>query len=255
MLTKTIGQLSAATSIADADLIEIEQSGVSKYGTVTMLETNLITNNIATTAQSLLASSNAVLMTPLQVREAFSANDTSPVYAARAFVVFNGTTTTSSLTGTYTRVVGTTQTICVATAHGMITGNETYIDFTSGGGSDNTYLVTYIDNDTFSVNTVSTSSILTSTLSIRRCQILSSKNVNSVSYVSAGTYLINFSAVLPTEYPCVTGTACGVAITTLRILQLRNTVYVASSKRVCVEVVSQTPTLTDVDYISATIFG
>ena len=200
MLTKTIGQLSAATTIADADLIEIEQSGVSKYGTVTMLETNLITNNIATTAQSLLASSNAVLMTPLQVREAFSANDTAPVYACRAWVTFDGSTVSSSISGTYTRVVGTTQTVCVATSHGMISGNVQYIDFVTGGASDNTYIVTVTDADTFTVNTISTSSILSSTLSLKRCPILRAANISMVSRSTTGTYQINFLTSMGSPY-------------------------------------------------------
>lgn len=199
MLTKTIGQLSAATVINDADLIEIEQAGVSKYGTVSLLEANLITANIATTSQSVLGTSNSVLMTPLQVREAFSANDEAPVYACRAWVTFDGTTTSSSLSGTYTRVVGTTQTVCVATSHGMITGNVQYIDFVTGGASDNTYIVTVIDNDSFYVNTVSTSSILSSTLSLKRCPIFASGNISNVSRVTTGVYFINFATSMPNE--------------------------------------------------------
>lgn len=200
MLTKTIGQLSAATVINDADLIEIEQSGASKYGTVAMLETNLITNNIATTAQSVLGTSNSVLMTPLQVREAFGANNDAPVYACRAWVTFNGTTVASSISGTYTRVVGTTQTVCVATAHGFITGNMAYVDFTSGGASDNSYIVTVSDVDTFTVNTVSTSSILTSALTLPRCTILASGNINNISKIATGNYHVNFAHKMVDAY-------------------------------------------------------
>lgn len=197
MLTATIAQLSVATSIADADLIEIEQSGVSKYGTVSMLETNLITNNIATTAQSLLASSNSALMTPIQVREAFNSNNAAPVYACRAWCVIDGTTTTSSINGTYTRAASTTLTVCIATAHGYISGNVANIDFTSGGASDNSYIVTVVDLDTFTVNTVSTSSILVSNLTLRRSALLAGGNVGSVSYVTTGTFYINFSVAMP----------------------------------------------------------
>lgn len=195
MLTKTIGQLSAATVINDVDLLEIEQAGVSKYGTASML----VTDRIATTAQSVLGTSNSVLMTPLQVREAFSANNDAPIYACRAWVTFDGTTTSSSLAGTYTRVVGTTQTVCVATSHGMITGNVQYIDFVTGGASDNTYIVTVVDPDTFTVDTVSTSSILTSTLSLKRCPVFGSGNIANVSRVTTGIYFINFATGMPNE--------------------------------------------------------
>jgi hypothetical protein len=202
MAKRTIGQLSAATVINDVDLLEIEQAGVSKSGTVSLLEANLITANIATTAESVLGTSNSVLMTPLQVREAFSANNDAPVYACRAWCKFDGTTTASSLTGTYTRAASTTLTVCVATAHGYITGNLAYIDFTSGGASDNSYIVTVVDPDTFTVNTVSTSSILTSNLNLIRAQRLASGNIGNVVSLpaSAGSYIINFSTNMPSSH-------------------------------------------------------
>jgi hypothetical protein len=209
MLTKTIGQLSAATVINDVDLLEIEQAGVSKYGTVSLLEANLITANIATTAESVLGTSNSALMTPLQVREAFSANNDAPVYACRAWVYFDGATTASSISGTYTRTVGTTQTVCVATAHGFITGNVAYVDFTSGGASDNTYIITVVDSNTFTVNTVSTSSVLTSNFTLPRAQIFGSGNVGNVSKIpaSVASYLINFSTKMPSAYYATPGMA------------------------------------------------
>jgi hypothetical protein len=155
---------------------------------------------VATTAQSLLATSNTTLMSPLQVREAFNASNDAPVYACRAWCTFDGSTVSSSLSGTYTRVVGTTLTVCVATAHGMITGNVQYIDFVTGGASDNSYIVTVTDADTFTVNTVSTSSILTSTLSLKRCPILSSGNIANATRLTTGTYYINFTTGMPTQY-------------------------------------------------------
>jgi hypothetical protein len=196
MLTLTIGQISAAVSISTADKLELEQSGVSKAGTVAQL----VAGVVATTAQSLLATSNTTLMSPLQVREAFNASNDAPVYACRAWGIFDGTTTSSSLSGTYTRIVGTTQTVCVATAHGLISGNIQYIDFVTGGASDNTYIVSVVDADTFTVNTVSTSSILSSTISIKRCPILGGGNVSTVTRSAIGQYFVNFRVAMPSRY-------------------------------------------------------
>lgn len=53
MLTKTIGQLSAATVISDTDLMEIEQSGQSKSSTIALLRTKsgyqLLSATVSTT--------------------------------------------------------------------------------------------------------------------------------------------------------------------------------------------------------------
>jgi hypothetical protein len=205
MLTKTIGQLSAAASITTADYVEIEQGGASKYGTVTQLVAGIV----ATSAQTLLGSVNTAVLTPATLRAGINAENAPPIYACRAWVHFDGTTTSSSLTGTYTRVVGTTQTVCVATAHGMITGNVQYIDFTSGGASDNSYIVTVTDADTFTVNTVSTSSILTSNLSLHRSPVQAGGNIGVVSYntATAGTYFVNFQVAMPTQYYAAIPTA------------------------------------------------
>lgn len=217
MLTKTIGQLSAATSVTGTDLIEIEQSGVSKYGSVSLAGVGMASASTvvsafstalaATSAQSVAGSSNSVFITPATLRAGINAENEAPIYACRAWCTFDGTTTSSSLSGTYTRVVGTTQTVCVATAHGMITGNVQYIDFVTGGASDNTYIVTVVDQDTFTVNTVSTSSILTSTLSLKRCPISAGGNVGSVSREGSATYYVNFASPMPTIYPNINGNA------------------------------------------------
>lgn len=210
MLTKTIGQLSAAASITTADKIEIEQSGASKYGTVTQVGISIASSTTAissfsvalgaTSAQSIAGSSSDVFISPATFRAGINAENTAPIYACRAWCNFDGTTAASSISGTYTRIVGTTLTVCVATAHGMITGNAIYVDFTSGGGSDNTYIVTVVDTDTFTVNTVSTSSILTSNFTLPRSPIYASGNISCVSRTATGYYIINFAAPMPNEY-------------------------------------------------------
>lgn len=63
-------------------------------------------------------------------------------------------TTTAYKSATYTRS-STTVTLDTGTSHNLITGDLVYIDFTSGGVTeDGVYSVTYISNDTFSVTTV-----------------------------------------------------------------------------------------------------
>jgi hypothetical protein len=196
MLTATIGQISAASSLAAVDLLEAEIGGVSKKIDVGMVGDALT----ATSVQSAAGSSNDVFITPATLRAGLNAENAPPIYACRAWVAFNGTTTSSALTGTYTRVVGTTQTVCVATAHGFITGNIAYVDFTSGGASDNSYLVTVINEDSFTVNTVSTSSILTSAFTLPRCPVLGAGNVSNISRVSSGLYYVNFMSLMPSRF-------------------------------------------------------
>jgi hypothetical protein len=196
MLTKTIGQLDTEVAPSTADYIEIEHAGISgKISVATMLA-----ETISTTAQSILGSNTTALMTPYQVKEQFSANNGPPVFACRAWVAFNPLASTSNVVGTYTRTVGTTTTVLVATAHGFITGNQAYVDFTSGGASDNTYIVTVTDANTFTVQTVSTSSVLSSAFTLKRCAILASGNINNVVYNGVGLPIINFASAMPSAY-------------------------------------------------------
>jgi hypothetical protein len=54
MLTKTIGQLSTATSILNTDLIEIEQSGISKSSTMQLLRSQIAVPLLSATATTTL---------------------------------------------------------------------------------------------------------------------------------------------------------------------------------------------------------
>jgi hypothetical protein len=195
MITKTIGQLDTETNPSTADYIPIEHGGVTEKVTIAAAA-----SGYSSTAEAVAGTSNSYLMTPLKTREAFNCTGTAPVYACRAFVTFNGLSSTGSITGTYTRTVGTTTTVLVATAHGYITGNVAYVNFTTGGASANTYTVTKIDNDSFSVQTVSTSSVLSSAFSIKRSEIYASGNVGSISYIGVGLYYVNFMVAMPDTY-------------------------------------------------------
>ena len=102
-------------------------------------------------------------------------------------------TTPADVSGTYTRA-GTLVTANI-TAHGHITGHLVYVDFTSGGALDGWYIVTRIDANTFTFNTVASGTITTSNLTLTRCTIVKAMNVQSVPYFNTGRFAVNFSTL------------------------------------------------------------
>lgn len=201
MLTKTIGQLSAAAAIDTADYLEIEHSGASRKTSIGSVGTLIADTErpYATSTESAVGSSSTAVLTPSTLRAGINAENDAPIYACRAWVNFDGTTASSSISATYTRASGSTSVVVTATSHGCITGNVQYLDFTTGTASDNTYVVTYIDDNSFSVTTVSTSSTL-GNVTIKRSPIFASGNVGSIAYQAAGFYWVNFSTELPSAY-------------------------------------------------------
>ena len=113
-------------------------------------------------------------------------------YGCRAWVNFNGTAN-SNLSGTYSQLL-TTVTVTM-TAHGFVTGNKAYLDFTSGTAVDGEYTVTVTDANTFTVTQASrtTSGNVTSL----RSTIRASGNVSSVSDNGTGNYTVNFTNAMP----------------------------------------------------------
>ena len=197
MLTATVAQLSAAASITTADYVEIEQGGASKKGTVAQVVAGIV----ATSAQTLLGSVNTAVITPATLRAGINAENAAPIYACRAWANFDGTTTSSSITATFTRLAGSTVVTCIATSHGCITGNVQYASAASGTISTNSYVVTYVDDNTFTISTTSTSTSVGS-LTLFRSPRNGYGNIGSVSYngATAGTYFINFSVEMPSAY-------------------------------------------------------
>jgi hypothetical protein len=136
-------------------------------------------------------------------------------YGCRAWVNFNGSANTN-LTGTYSQT-GTTVTVTI-TAHGYITGQTAFLDFTSGTAVDGAYTVTVTDANTFTVTQASrtTSGNVTS----RRNTISGSGNVSSVSDVAAGEYVVNYITAMPDDnYSAV----CSCATVNGRVGVLRGT--------------------------------
>lgn len=117
----------------------------------------------------------------------------SNVYAARAWVNFNGTANTS-LGGTYSQS-GTTVTV-TATAHGLAVGQIVYADITSGTGVDGVYTVATVPNANSFTYTAGTSLTTSGNVTLTRNTIRASGNVSSVSDNGTGDYTINFTTAM-----------------------------------------------------------
>lgn len=131
-----------------------------------------------------------------EIKKALNADNSPPIYACRAWVNFNGSTT-DNLAGTYTRT-GTDVTIS-ATAHGLIVGNVVRLDFTSGGAADGTYTVTQVDDaNTFHITTAASGTIASGSVTLLRVPIRAAGNVSSVTWLgSTGDYVVNFATAMP----------------------------------------------------------
>jgi hypothetical protein len=119
-------------------------------------------------------------------------------YGCRAWVNFNGTAN-SNLTGTYSQT-GTTVTVSI-TNHGYVTGQSTFLDFTTGTAVDGAYTVTVTDANTFTVTQASrtTSGNVTSI----RNTIRGSGNVSSITDLGVGYYQINYTTAIVDSNYCV----------------------------------------------------
>jgi hypothetical protein len=113
-------------------------------------------------------------------------------YGCRAWVNFDGTAN-SNLTGTYSQT-GTTVTVTI-TAHGYVTGQSAYLDFTSGTAVDGTYTVTVTDANTFTLTQASRTT--SGNVTNRRNTIRASGNVTSVTDNGTGDYTVNFTTAMP----------------------------------------------------------
>ena len=99
------------------------------------------------TSEHMSVSGVAVNYRPRLKGAVISANTT----AATRNVVFANA---AALTGTYSIPGSTTCTVTIAN-HGLATNDRVWLDFTSGTGPDNIYVVTVTGTDTFTVTTTS----------------------------------------------------------------------------------------------------
>jgi hypothetical protein len=101
-------------------------------------------------------------------------------------------------TGTYSRTL-TTVTV-TSNAHGLTTGDQAYLDFTSGAAVDNQFTVTVTGVNTFTVTTGasgSTSGNVTIYVEKGARTIRGSSNVSSVTADGDGEYTVNYTTALP----------------------------------------------------------
>jgi hypothetical protein len=111
----------------------------------------------ASTAEAQAGTSDTVAITPLKMRQGFNATGSAPVYASRAWVVFNGSTATISASGNVSSITYITTgryTVNFTTA----LPNANYAVSGSGIDSVSTLVVSI-----YSIGTVSTTSCPIST--------------------------------------------------------------------------------------------
>jgi hypothetical protein len=111
-----------------------------------------------------------------------------PANSVKAWVNFNGV----ALTGTYSRT-GTLVTVTM-TAHGMTTGQNARLDFTTGTATDGAYTVTVTGVNTFTIT--DTASGTTSGNVTRQAYIRASMNVSSITDNGVGDYTVNFTTAM-----------------------------------------------------------
>jgi hypothetical protein len=116
-------------------------------------------------------------------------------YGCRAWVNFNGTANSNVASQSYSQT-GTTVTV-TSNAHGLITGNSVYLDFTSGTAVDGEYTVTVTGVNAFTVQQASRST--SGLVTIVRSTIRGSGNVSSVSDNGTGDYTVNFAIAMPDD--------------------------------------------------------
>lgn len=119
----------------------------------------------------------------------------APIYGARAWVNFNGTVA-DNIGGSYARD-STTVTVTTTVAHGLIVGHKVYLDFTSGGAADGSFIVTEVTSNTVFKVTHGTSGTTSGNVTLLRRSIRASGNVANVAYLDNGKYAVNFSTPLP----------------------------------------------------------
>ena len=118
-------------------------------------------------------------------------------FECRAWVDF-ATLATTVKTGTYSRTL-TTVTV-TSTAHGLTTGDQVYLDFTSGAADDEQDAVTVTGANTFTVTSGtsgSTSGNVTIYVEKGARTIRGSGNVSSVTADGDFIYTVNYATPLP----------------------------------------------------------
>jgi hypothetical protein len=182
-VTSVAGRTGAVT-LAVADV-----SGAAPLASPTFSGTPSLPTGTTAVTQT-LADNSTKLATTAYVDGSIPSNN------VKAWVNFNGV----PLTGTYSRT-GTLVTVTM-TAHGMTTGQNARLDFTTGTATDGAYTVTVTGVNTFTIT--DTASGTTSGNVTRQAYIRASMNVSSITDNGVGNYTINFTnAMSDTNYAMV----------------------------------------------------
>jgi hypothetical protein len=174
----------------------------------------------------------------------------SNVYAARAWVNFDGTAT-SNLSGTYSQS-GTTVTV-TATAHGLSVGQQIYSDITSGTGVDGAYTVATVPNANSFTYTAGTSLTTSGNVTLTRNTIRASGNVSSVADRGVGIYGVNFTTAMSDVHYAALATAnSDLAAATMAYED--GQLNTRTTQTVNIAVVNNAGTLVDRSRISVVVF-
>jgi hypothetical protein len=231
-----------AAKIADANVTtaKIADANVTAAKLASnSVETAKIADDAVTNAKLSLAANDG------EIKKALNADNAAPIFAARAWVVFDGDTFANA-GGTYSRS-GTVGTITTTNPHGQIVGHRVYINVTSGGLASGEYVVqTVVDVNSFTVTIASGSG--GGTMSLRRRSITAQGNVNDVAAIDTGLYHVNTAEQMPSaNYAAVTTcNESGVA------RQLGTSQGAATFR---IEVRNDSGTITNASRISAVVFA
>jgi len=146
----------------------------------------------------------------------------APLYGARAWVQFSGTTAGTFAGGTSTVVrvaASTTATVTTTNDHGLIVGNTVNA---LTGVLPHVYAVTGVTSSKiFTFTTVETTALNTG-ITFSTQSIQSSGNVSSVVFMSNGRFAVNFSIPMPSEFYSVSGESFTSALPTTFSASFRN---------------------------------
>jgi hypothetical protein len=161
-----------------------------------------------------------------------TATGSAPSYSARAFVNFNGSVS-NDIACTFVRV-GTTVTITLNSGtHPLIAGNRVYLDFASGV-TDGVYTVTSVPNTSSFIVTSAASGSASGSVTVRGRQIRNGQNINYVSFITTGNFIVNFTIPMPdADYTVISSASASISIDASPapeaasfVLQGSNSVYV-----------------------------
>jgi hypothetical protein len=114
----------------------------------------------------------------------------------KAWVNFDGTTAGTFAGGASTvsrPAASSTATITTTTAHGLITGNVVHV---LTGVQAGAYVVTFLTNTTFSIQTTATTLISGATITFQFANLRNGYNVSSIAKSGNGIYRCNFASLM-----------------------------------------------------------